>query len=279
MLHRITVLGGDLRQKYLAERLLAGGFHVETYHVPGLSDSAASLHACLQSSDALALPMPALTDEGWIRAPDRPVPLVPVLESLSPGTYVFGGPFERAADTLAQYPVVVCDYTRSPALAAANAVPTAEGAIQLAMERLPITLWKARCLVVGFGRIGRVLADRLAGLHAHVRVAARSAESRALAEALGYSCEHTGRYLRGLAQYDCIFNTVPAPVFSREQLRAMRPDCLLLDLASDPGALAPDVGAFDAPVYLRAPGLSGKTSPATAAAILCGHILSTLAAP
>lgn len=278
MLQRITVLGGDLRQKYLAERLLAGGFPVETYHVPELSDSAASLHACLQSADALALPMPALTREGWICAQDRPIPLIPVLESLSPGTLVFGGPFDAASETLAQYPIVVCDYTQSPALAAANAVPTAEGAIGLAMERLPITLWNARCLVVGFGRIGKVLAARLSGLGAHVRVAARRPEDRALAEALGYSAEHTGRYLHGLAQYDCIFNTVPAPVFSGNQLRTMRPDCLLLDLASAPGALAPDVGSFTAPVYLRAPGLPGKAAPATAAAILCGHILTTLAA-
>ena len=50
-------------------------------------------------------------------------------------------------------------------------MPTAEGAIQLAMEELPITLHGARVLVIGYGRLGRVLADRLAGLKARVSVA------------------------------------------------------------------------------------------------------------
>ena len=161
MLKTIAVLGGDARQCYLAERLMAGGFCVEPYQVPGLPDSRTGLHAALSRAHAAALPMPALTKENWIRAEPRPIPLVSVLESLSPGTLVFGGPFEAAAETFAQYPVVLSDYTRSPALAAGNAVPTAEGAIQLAMERLPITLSGSRCLVVGFGRIGKALAARL----------------------------------------------------------------------------------------------------------------------
>lgn len=279
MLHRITVLGGDLRQKYLTARLLAGGFPVENYHVPGLSDSAASLHAALQNAEAVVLPMPALTADGQIRAQNAPIPLISVLESLPAEAIVFGGPFAPAADVFARYPVTLRDYSDSPALAAANAVPTAEGALLLAMEHLPITLWRSRCLVVGFGRIGKVLCDRLRALGAHVTAAARRPEDRALAEALGFTPEHTGRYCRGLAQYDCVFNTVPAPVFSGAQLAAMRSDCLLLDLASAPGGLSPDIGRFDAPVYLRAPGLPGKTSPATAAELLYAHIHTTLAAP
>ena len=170
MLKTIAVLGGDARQCYLAERLMAGGFCVEPYQVPGLPDSRTGLHAALSRAHAAALPMPALTKENWIRAEPRPIPLVSVLESLSPGTLVFGGPFEAAAETFAQYPVVLSDYTRSPALAAGNAVPTAEGAIQLAMERLPITLSGSRCLVVGFGRIGKARARCRARLHAGDRL-------------------------------------------------------------------------------------------------------------
>ena len=278
MLKTIAVLGGDARQRYLAERLMAGGFCVETYQVPGLPDSRTGLHAALSRAHAAALPMPALTKENWIRAEPRPIPLVSVLESLSPGTLVFGGPFEAAAETFAQYPVVLSDYTRSPALAAGNAVPTAEGAIQLAMERLPITLSGSRCLVVGFGRIGKALAARLRGLFAHVTVAARKPEDRALAAALGCTPETVCRYSRGLAQYDCIFSTVPAPVFRAEHLAAMRPDCLIVDLASSPGGLPADTAPFDAPVYLPAPGLPGKAAPATAAALLYDHILAAFAA-
>lgn len=278
MLKTITVLGGDPRQRYLAARLMAGGFCVETCQVPGLPDSSAGLHAALCRAQAVALPMPALTSDHWIRAEPHPIPLVSVLECLSPGTVVFGGPFDAAAETFAQYPVILSDYTKSAALAAGNAVPTAEGAIQLAMERLPITLSGSRCLVTGFGRIGKALATRLRGLFTHVTVAARKPEDRAMAAALGFTPETTGVYLRGLAQYDCIFNTVPAPVFLPEHLAAMRPDCLIVDLASAPGGLPADAAHFETPVYLPAPGLPGKVAPAAAAALLYDHILAVLAA-
>lgn len=40
----------------------------------------------------------------------------------------------------------------------ANAVPTAEGAVQVAMEELPFTLHSARVLILGFGRVGKLTA-------------------------------------------------------------------------------------------------------------------------
>ena len=276
MLRRISILGGDLRQRWLAEELRQCGFEVAVYQVPELENTFSSLQQTVKSAQALALPMPALTKDGWIRADPQPLPLIPVLESLRPGTFVFGGPFTSAAETLAQYPVQLSDYTLSPALAAGNAVPTAEGAIQLAMERLPITLSGSRCLVIGFGKIGKALSLRLRGLCAEVTVSARRPEDCALAEALGLQSDRTGVYFRGLRQYDCVFNTVPASVLLEEHIAALRPDCLIVDLASAPGGLAPGLTPPERPVYLTAPGLPGRVAPASAATLLKEHILRTL---
>ena len=276
MLRRISILGGDLRQRWLAEELRQCGFEVAVYQVPELENTFSSLQQTVKSAQALALPMPALTKEGWIRAEPQPLPLIPVLESLCPGTLVFGGPFASAAEALAQYPVRLSDYTLSPALAIGNAVATAEGAIQLVMERLPITLSGSRCLVIGFGRIGKALSSRLRGLCADVTVSARRSEDCALAEALGPQSDRTGVYLHGLRQYDCIFNTVPAPVLSEEHIAALRQDCLIVELASAPGGLAPDMAPPEHPVYLPAPGLPGNVAPASAAKLLKEHILRTL---
>ena len=44
-----------------------------------------------------------------------------------------------------------------------NAVPTAEGAVQIAMQELPITISQSRCLIIGNGRIGKALHTRLRG--------------------------------------------------------------------------------------------------------------------
>ena len=105
MLRRISILGGDLRQRWLAEELRQCGFEVAVYQVPELENTFSSLQQTVKSAQALALPMPALTKDGWIRADPQPLPLIPVLESLRPGTFVFGGPFASAAEALAQYPV------------------------------------------------------------------------------------------------------------------------------------------------------------------------------
>ena len=60
--------------------------------------------------------------------------------------------------------LTIQDYFAREELAVANAVPTAEGAVQLAMEHLPITIHGARVLVVGFGRVGRTTAQRFQAL-------------------------------------------------------------------------------------------------------------------
>lgn len=117
----------------------------------------------------------------------------------------------------------------------ANAPPTAEGAVQLAMEELPITLHGARVLVIGYGRVGRLVAHRFAALGAKVSVAARKFSDLAWAEALGYGVEQTGALVGWLCAYDLVVNTVPARVLSEKELRDLKPGCLVMDLASKPG--------------------------------------------
>ena len=77
MLRRISILGGDLRQRWLAEELRQCGFEVAVYQVPELENTFSSLQQTVKSAQALALPMPALTKDGWIRADPQPLPLLP----------------------------------------------------------------------------------------------------------------------------------------------------------------------------------------------------------
>ena len=113
-------------------------------------------------------------------------------------------------------------------------MPTAEGAIQLAMEELPITLHGARVLVIGYGRLGRVLADRLAGLK-------------------GWLCG-----------YDLVVNTVPVRVLREAELADLKPGCLVIDLASKPGGVDFDAAARLGVKAFWALSLPGKVAPVTA---------------
>lgn len=277
MLEKIAVLGGDLRQTYLVRQLLRSGFDTANFAVPQLTDSHPTLQNALHDAAAVALPMPALTSEGDIRAEARAISLHAVLDALPRDAIVFGGMLSRVREACSRRNLRVIDYAADNAVAAANAVPTAEGAIFLAMERLPITLSQSQCLVIGFGRIGKILAARLRGLNADVTVAARKAEDRVLAESLGFAADRTGRYLRGLRQYDCVFNTVPAPVLQKAHLDALAASCPIIDLATG-GGLSPELDAAAYPNYRLAPALPSRAAPATAAEALHRCILETFSA-
>ena len=161
-------------------------------------------------------------------------------------------------------------------LAISNAVPTAEGAVQLAMEHLPITIHGAKVLIIGFGRVGRLTAQRFQAMGARVSVAARKYDQLAWAQAMGFGGEHLSNLKGWLCGYDLIVNTVPAQVLGREELEDIKPDCLILDLASKPGGV--DLGAAGALglTVIWALSLPGKVAPVTAGAAIRDTIYNML---
>ena len=112
-----------------------------------------------------------------------------------------------------------------------NASLTAEGALWAAMSRSDAALHGSRCLVIGYGRIGKALTDMLRGIGAKVTVAARREESRAAA---GSGSISIGDIPEVLPAQQFVFNTVPSPILPDSALRLLRFDALLLELASPP---------------------------------------------
>lgn len=268
MIRTLTVLGGDRRQAHLVRLLRDRGYPVSCHSVPGLPDTHETLAGSIRSAGALLLPMPAL-DEGLIRG--SRLEAADVLRAANPGTVILGG---KLGGLPKRGDLIFRDYAEDESLAILNAVPTAEAAIALALEHMPRTLWGSQTLVIGWGRIGSALAQRLHLLGSHVTAASRLSAHRAACQVLGLRHDETGKYSYSLSEYDCIFNTVPVPVLSPDQLDAIRPDCPVLDLASLPGGLSPDCARPEN--YIPALALPGKYFPATAAEILCDVIIRQL---
>lgn len=157
-----------------------------------------------------------------------------------------------------------------------DALPTAEGAIQIALEELPITLHGCRALVLGYGRLGRALAPRLAGLGARVSVAARKWSDLAWIENAGFHAEHSGELRGWLCAFDLIINTVPGRLLGEEALAELKPGCLVIDLASKPGgvdlAAARRLGVH----AVWALSLPGKVAPVTAGKCIRSTIYNIL---
>lgn len=264
----IWVVGGDRRQVELARLLARDGHTVRTF---ALEDRPEPDTKNLETARCVIFPLSISVSPGLLNAPaiHEPLLLEEIFRCLSPDQILLGGRVDKTTGTLAQSRgLTIHDYFLREELAVANAVPTAEGAIQLAMEHLPITVHGARVLVLGFGRVGKVTAQRFAALGARVCVAARKPEQLAWAEAMGL----TGVPLTGLnhqlPRCDLIINTIPSPVLGTEHLTSLSPDCLLLELASAPGGVDPAVAQQLGRRLIQAPGLPGKVAPVTAAQVI-----------
>lgn len=146
----------------------------------------------------------------------------------------------------------------------ANTLPTAEGAIQIALEELPITLQGCRTLVLGYGRLGRTLAPRLTALGAKVSVAARKWSDLAWIEAAGCTAEHSGELRGWLCAFDLIINTIPSRLLGEEALAELKPGCLVIDLASKPGGVDWEAARRLGVRTVWALSLPGKVAPVTA---------------
>ena len=261
LIQTFAILGGDRRQFYLASQLMASGFSVACHQVPGLPDTHPSLHAALAQAEAVLLPIPALQNGTEIRGAPGLTP-ASVQAALAPRARIFGGALpENLFAGHKHY-----DYLKDEPLAIQNAALTAEAALVPALQALPGGLAGNAVLIVGFGRIGKSLAGKLRALGARVTLTSRNPKNFPTIEQLSCTPDETGVYHLGLSQYDAVFNTVPAPVFSSAQISMLRPDCPYIELASSPGGIAPD--AAKPAAYIPAPGLPGKTAPKTAAAIL-----------
>lgn len=232
-----------------------------------------------EKADCVILPLTVTAGNGLLNTPLSLLehPLAPILDQLSPHQFLCGGRIDQAVYTMAkERGLDIHDYFAREELAVANAVPTAEGALQLAMEHLPITIHSAKVLVIGFGRVGRLTAQRFQALGASVSVAVRKYDQLAWAQAMGFGGEHLAQLEGWLCGYDLIVNTVPARVLGREALEDVKPDCLILDLASKPGgvdlAAAGELGL----TVVWALSLPGKVAPVTAGAAIRNTIYNML---
>lgn len=269
MRQTIWVIGGDERSHWAARALVSARFSVFTHDVP--QEPTTPLP---EDIPIAVLPFPSLQGES-IRGHD-PLAISELLRCLSRGSSVFGGLFGQMKGAFSDRGAAVYDLYGTEPLTTENACLTAEGALELAMERSPLSLHGARCLVIGYGRIGKCLARKLSALSSDVTVAARKESDLALAEAMGFQTDRTGIYLHGLSAYDFIFNTVPAQVLTDIHLRQIPPDTLLMDLASRPGGFSPLRCQELALNFCIAPGLPGRCCPKSAGIAYARSIISIL---
>lgn len=269
----LVIAGGDAREIVLAEALRAANAAVwlygfEQYEEPeGISVG----RGFPEKADAVILPLPGVDKNGRIYAPfaARPLYLRELQPLLRPGLHILCGKMPASCEQeLRAQSVVVTQTAEMDQLAIYNAVPTAEGAVEMAMRESRITIAGSRALVVGFGRCGLPLARLLSAMDARVTVAARRGEVLALAETMGFAAVTFENLAEVMGEFDFIFNSVPALVLGEGELSAVKKSALVIDIASAPGgtdfAAAERLGLKS----FLALGLPGKVAPQSAGMVL-----------
>ena len=259
------VIGGDRRQAELS-RLLAGEGHcVRTYGLDRWKPVGADTLDHAAAADVVILPLPLCKGDGVLNCEEGAVPTADLFRRFRPRQRILAGKVRpqqrREAEEMG---LTVEDYFLREELAVANAAATAEGAVQTAMEHLDRTLLGMECLVVGFGRIGKLLSHRLQGLGARVTATARKPEDLAWIRAYGYQAAETGSLDGCLSAFGAVFNTVPSLVLTGPLKAQLPQECLLIDLASVRGIEA----GPDGPEVLWARSLPGQLTPQSAAAAI-----------
>lgn len=264
---RFGVIGGDRRQAELAQLLEKDGFEVGVYGVQARANLIRPFEDTV-NADVVVLPLPLCKGEGVLNCEMMPVPTRELFRYFRPQQVVLAGQIRPAQiQEAAECGLRLRDYFLREELTVANAAITAEGAIQVAMEQMSKTLLGAKCLVLGFGRIGKLLSHRLRGIGAVVSATARKPEDLAWIRAYGFEALCTGELDGKLSDCDVIFNTIPAPVLDMKKLKQVKPDCVCIDLASMDGIDAAAAEQYGI-TCVRARSLPGRLAPETAAGVI-----------
>lgn len=283
MFRTVSVIGGDLRQLTIAGMLAADGYDVIIYGFDRDIKTDDLTHADTLSaaldSEIIILPVPVTFDNIKVNMPfsDEVLTLKSLTDGINPLSIVFGGRISRTLSSeLESRGIMHRDYMKRDELAIRNAVPTAEGAIEIAISETPITLHGSKCLVMGYGKVGKVLARFLDGLGANTYVEARKYADLALIESHGCIPLTMKEAKTRINEFDVIFNTIPALVLTKDVLSGVNPNSLIIDLASKPGGVDFESARELGVKVIWALSLPGKVAPVTAGIIIKDTITNML---
>ena len=172
--------------------------------------------------------------------------------------------------------VEIIDIMKREELAVLNTVATAEGTIEIAIANTNKIIHGSNVLILGFGRIGKVLARKMSGLSAKVTCAARKEEDLAWIRAYGHNETNINVLGENLSEFDIIINTVPHLILNKERLQYVKDECLLIDLASNPGGIDKKEAKERNLKLVWALALPGKVAPITTAEFIKDTIYNIL---
>jgi len=243
---KAVVLGGDARETETLRLLKKHGAVIEAYGCPPGAEAvlgrpqAASLEQALQGANLIILPIPLPALDGKLYAPESPQPIYLDNETLKPAAsaILITGVATPAVKTAAvELGLHLHEYERDEELMMLRAPAIAEAAVCVAIQNSLVTIHQSNVLIVGFGRIGSVLGNLLAAMHAHCYTATPLPIERARAYQAGFNVHGLNELPQLIGEMAIVFSTVPTTVVTRDVLARVAPDAVVIDMAAPPGGV------------------------------------------
>ena len=247
MKEKFLILGGDLRSVKLAEMLANDNNKVLSYGLEKSEniqentqiDKISNLSKAIEKADIIIAPTPFSSNGEIVNSPfaEEEIKINQLLKSNKNKIFIAGGIKDKIQEQLEEKYLKVIDVMKREELAVLNTIATAEGAIKVAIENTDKILQGAKILILGFGRVSKIIANKFSLLSTNVTCAARKITDLAWINAYGYDSININDMLYDLKDFDIIINTVPQVLIKEKELKHLRPDVLLIDLASSPGGI------------------------------------------
>ncbi|MCR2805066.1 dipicolinate synthase subunit DpsA [Paenibacillus soyae] len=275
---QVLLLGGDARQLEVIRKLSELDASVTVCGFDGLHSSLdGAIHAEFDESlfegvDALLLPAVGTDDQGLIHAvfSDREMKLTrDHIAKLPQHCTVYTGmakPYLR--QLCEERGIALVELFDRDDVAIYNSIPTAEGALMMAIQHTDITIHGSVSMVLGFGRTGFTMARALQGLGAKVKVGVRRSEHFARASEMGFEPFYMGSLLQNVGNIDLLFNTIPTMIVTAQIIANLPSRAVIIDLASKPGGTDFRFAEKRGIKAMLAPGLPGIVAPKTAGRII-----------
>ncbi len=270
----ILSVGGDNRMVYACEEL-SRVWKVYSYASCGKSGDTiilSDLKAMNEKANILLLPI--MRDGGfYVPSAQGDIPFDSLIGCLKNNALVLGGRMTGAVcDYFKSKGFEVCDYYSCEELVIKNCVPTAEGALFIAMQELIIDICDTKVLITGYGRVAKCCAKVFLALGSKVSIAARNTARLAEAAVNGYDPVRLNMIDKEIENYNIVINTVPAVIFGEKQLEKLDSKAVLIDLASADGGADKQAVKRLGKRYIHALAIPGKYAPGSSGKIIADTV-------
>ena len=265
----ISIIGGDLRIVKLVDMLNADGYNVYTYGLEQANiddiQKCKSIEEVSEKSDIIVSSIPFTSDGVNVNTPfsKNKISIEEVAKYIKGKTFIAGRIEEELYQKFSETKVI--DLLKREELTVLNTIATAEGTIQIAMEESTKTLHGSKILVMGFGRVSKILSNMLKGIGAEVYCETRTTVNCAWIKAYGYNPILLDELDEELNKFDVIINTIPHIILNKERLKKVKKDCIIIDIASNPGGVDRNSAKELGIKMIWALSLPGRVAPVTSA--------------